>query len=169
MIQRLILGFLAAVVLTVTWGSVVQTQYNLAALTGIGVEIGLGTNLRATFSDIFSGFSLTYAGYMVLPSLLVAFIVAWLVVRRIGAPLQWFGLAGGLAILIAIPLVNWLSPLALLIGASRDASSVVVMALGGVAGGVLFAWMTRPDQPSESRENPQRRPGADYSSRPIHS
>lgn len=148
--QRLVLGFLAAVVVTVIWGSVVQTQYNLAALAGIGVDIGPATNLRATFTDIFSGFSLTYAGYIVLPALLVAFLVAWQVVRRTGAPVPWFGLAGGLAILAGIPLVNWLSPLALLIGANRDVSSIVVMAVGGAAGGVLFAWMTRPQQPSES-------------------
>ena len=150
-VQRLILGFLAAVVVTVVWGSIVQTQYNLAALTAIGVDIGPGINLRATFTDIFSGFSLTYAGYMVLPALLVAFFVAWLVVRRAGAAFLWFGLAGGLAILAAIPLVNWLSPLALLIGASRDMSSIVVMALGGVAGGVLFAWMTRPTATADTR------------------
>lgn len=142
-VQRLILGFLAAVVVTVVLGSVVQTQYNLAALTGIGADIGPGTNLRATLTDIFSGFSLTYGGYIVLPSLLVAFFVAWLVVRRTGYPLPWFALAGGLAILAGIPLVNWLSPLALLIGASRDVSSIFVMAAGGIVGGVLFAWMTR--------------------------
>ncbi len=153
MIQRLIPGFLAAVVVTVVWGSVVQTQYNLAALTGIGVEIGPGTNLRATFTDLFSGFSLTYAGYMVLPALLVAFFLAWLVVQRTGGAFLWFGLAGGLAILAAIPLVNWLSPLALLIGASRDVSCTVVMAAGGVAGGLLFAWIARPQRPGQSREN----------------
>lgn len=70
---RVILGFLAAVVVTVVWGSVVQTQYNLAALAGIGADIGPGTNLRATFTDIFSGFFPTYGGYVVLPALLVAF------------------------------------------------------------------------------------------------
>lgn len=165
MIQRLILGFLAAVVLTVVWGSVVQTQYNLAALTGIGVEVGPGTNLRATFTDIFSGFSLTYAAYMVLPALLVAFSVTWLVVQRTGAPLLWFGLAGGLAILAAIPLVNWLSPLALLIGASRHFSCTVLMAVGGVVGGVLFAWMTQPQRPIEPREHTHRRPDSE---KPAH-
>ncbi len=138
-VWRLIAALLAAVVLTVVWGSVVQTQYNLAALTGIGVEIGAGINLRATLTDIFSGFSLMYGGYIVLPALLVAFFIAWLVVRRTGAPLPWFALAGGLAILAAIPLVNWLSPLALLIGASRDFSSVVLMAVGGAVAGILFA------------------------------
>jgi hypothetical protein len=140
--RRLIPAYLAAAVLTVVWGSVVQTQYNLAALTGIGAEIGPGVNLQATLTDIFSGFSLTYGGYIVLPALLVAFFVTWLVVRLTGAPLFWFGLGGGLAILAGIPLVNWLSPLALLIGANRDFSSVVLMAAGGAIGGVLFAWMT---------------------------
>jgi hypothetical protein len=155
--RGLIPAFLAAVVVTVVWGSVVQTQYNLAALTGIGVDIGAGTNLSATLTDIFSGFSLTYAGYIVLPALLVAFFVAWLVVRRTGAPLLWFGLAGGLAILAGIPLVNWLSPLALLIGASRDASSVFVMALGGALGGILFAWMTHRQRPESHRQPMEQR------------
>jgi hypothetical protein len=82
----------------------------------------------------------------------VAFFVAWLVVRRTGALLLWFGLAGGLAVLAGIPLVNWLSPLALLIGASRDASSVFVMALGGALGGMLFAWMTHRRRPEPHRQ-----------------
>jgi len=146
-VLRLIPAFLAAVVVAVVWGSVVQTQYNLAALTGIGVDIGPGINLQATMIDIFSGFSLTYGGYIVLPALLVAFFIAWLVVRRTGAPLLWFALAGGLAILVGIPLVNWLSPLALLIGASRDFSSVILMAVGGAIGGILFAWLTHRRQP----------------------
>jgi hypothetical protein len=145
---RLIPAFLAAVVLTVVWGAVVQTQYNLAALTGIGVDIGPGVNLRATLTDAFSGFSPTYGGYVVLPALLVAFFLVWFVVRRAGAPLLWFALAGGLAILAGIPLVYWLSPLALLIGASRDFSSVVLMAVGGALGGMLFAWMVYLRRPA---------------------
>ena len=150
-VGRLILAFLAASVLTVVWGSIVQTQYNLAALTGIGAVIGPGINLRATLTDIFSGFSLTYGGYVVVPALLVAFFVAWLVARRTGAALAWFGLAGGLAILAGIPLVNWLSPLALLIGASRDWSCVFLMAAGGVAGGLLFAWVALLQRPTPHR------------------
>jgi hypothetical protein len=138
-VARSILAFLTAAVVTIVWGSSIQTQYNMAALTAIGVDIGPDTNLRATLRDIISGFSLTYGGYIVLPALLVAFFVAWLVVRRTGAPLPWFGLAGGLAILAAIPLVNWLSPVALLVGASRDWSCTALMAVGGVLGGTLFA------------------------------
>lgn len=154
------LAFLVAVVVTVVLGSIVQTQYNLAALTGIGVDIGAGTNLRATLTDIFSGFSPTYGGYIVLPALLVAFFVAWLIVRRTGAPLLWFALAGGLAILAGIPLVNWLSPLALLIGASRDFSSVVLMAVGGAVGGLLFARMAYPRRSEVRRQPVDRDPAA---------
>jgi len=154
---RLIPAFLAAVLLTVVWGSVVQTQYNLAALVGIGTDIGPAINLRATLTDVFSGFSPTYGGYIVLPAMLVAFLIAWLVARRTGAALFWFGLAGGLAVLAGIPLVNWLSPLALLIGANRDFSSVVVMAVGGALGGLLFAWLAYrwrpvlPARPADQR------------------
>ena len=150
-IQHLILGFIVALVVTVVWGSVVQTQYNLAALARIGADIGTSTYLRATLTDIFSGFSLTYAAYVVLPAFLVAFFAAWLLVQRIGNPLPWFGLAGGLAVLAGIPLVNWLSPLALLIGATRDFSCTVLMATGGMVGGLLFAWLVPMPGRGESR------------------
>lgn len=137
---QVLIGFIAAVVFATLWGAIVQTQYNLAALNSIGAGIGAGTNLRTTLADIFSLFTPTYAGLIVAPSLLVAFIVAWLVVRQTGhSPWPWYALAGGLAILIAIPLVNYLAPLALLIGAARHASSVVVMALGGIVAGLIFA------------------------------
>lgn len=152
-VQRLIAGFIAAVIFTVIWGSFIQTQYNLAALSAIGADIGPGTNLRATFTDIFSGFSLMYGGYVVLPALLVAFIIAWLVVRHTSAPMFWFALAGGLAILVGIPLVNWLSPLALLIGATRDLSCTILMAIGGIAGGILFVWMALPAATADAGNN----------------
>jgi hypothetical protein len=140
---HVLIAFLAAVVFATLWGAVVQTQYNLAALNSIGAGIGAGTNLRTTLADIFSLFTPTYAGLIVAPSLLVAFIVAWLVVRQTGHPaLPWYALAGGLAILLAIPLVNYLAPLALLVGAARHGSAVVVMALGGIGAGLLFAWLS---------------------------
>lgn len=143
---KLILAFLAAVVVATVWGAIVQTQFNLAALNDIGAGIGVGTNLSATLTDVFSGFSPTYGGYVVLPSLLVAFVCAGLVVRLTGtAPWPWFALAGGLAILLAIPLVNILSPVALLVGASRDLLCTVLMSLGGGVAGLLFVWMLTAD------------------------
>lgn len=142
---RLLIAFLAAVVVATAWGAIVQTQFNLAALTGIGTEISAGVNLRTTMGDIFSGFSPTYGGYVVLPALLVAFLVAKFVVDRwSGSWWFWFGLAGALGIGLAIPLVNYLSPVALLVGATRDTLCTVLMALGGGVAGLVFVWLLRP-------------------------
>lgn len=135
-----LLAFSLAVLLATVWGSIVQTQFNLGALIGIGADIPAGLRFRSTMADVFSGFTPTYAGYVVIPSLIVAFAVAWWVAKRApGRPMFWFGLAGGLAILLGVPLVNYLSPLAMVFGAVRDPLCLVLMALGGVAGGVLFA------------------------------
>jgi hypothetical protein len=147
-IGRVALAFLAAVILATVWGSIVQTQYNLAGLGTLGVPITAGLRTGTTLRDIFSGFSPTYAGFIVLPSLLVAFAVAWFFSGRVRGPaMAWFALAGTLAIVIGIPLVNQLSPVALLVGATRDFSCTMLMALGGGVGGLLFAWLTQPGQP----------------------
>lgn len=144
--SRLTFAFLIAVVITTLWGAIVQTQFNLAGLASIGTDIPFALRLAATASDVFSGFTPTYAGYVVLPSLLVAFAVAWWIAARWRRPgaLFWFGLAGGVAILAGIPLVNYLSPVALLIGATRDFTCLVLMALGGVAAGMAFACLVAP-------------------------
>ncbi len=139
---RILIAFLIAVVVATVWGSIVQTQFNLAALHSLGVEIGAGVNARTVFRDLFSGFFPTYGGYIVLPALLVAFAIAgWIVGRGWGSSYLWFGVAGFAALLLAIPLVNWLAPVALLVGASRDVSCTILMALGGALAGFLFVSM----------------------------
>ena len=147
-LPSVLLAFVAAVVLATLWGAIVQTQFNLAALAGIGAELPVGLRIRTTVADIFSGFSPTYAGYIVVPSLLVAFAVAWLVAERAPtSPALWFVLGGALAIALGIPLVNYLSPVALLVGASRDWLCTALMALGGGVAGWLFAAL-RGDRPA---------------------
>lgn len=146
-IGRVALAFLIAVIVATAWGTIVQTQYNLAALATIGLDVE-PLRLQTTMRDLFSGFFPTYGGYIVLPSLLVAFVVAalvlwkWLPADPLAARLALFALAGGLAVLIGIPLVNWLSPLALLVGASRDFSCTAWMSVGGIWAGLIFAVMT---------------------------
>lgn len=140
---RVLLALLIAVLAATWWGALVQTQYNLAALRGIGADIGMGVVVSTSARDIASGFTPTYGGYVVLPALLVAFLVAHLIVRRTqAAPYPWFIAGATLALLVAIPLVNWLAPVALLVGASRDWSCTVLMALGGVLSGWLFVWLS---------------------------
>lgn len=143
--QSIVVAFLAALVVTTAWGSIVQTQYNLAGIASVGAMVPLGLRIRTTIADLFSGFSPTYAGYVVAPALVVAFAVAsWVADRLQSSRRLWFSLGGGLAILLAIPLVNELAPVALLIGATRDTTCTVLMALGGAAAGLLFAAMTGP-------------------------
>lgn len=147
-ITRLLLAFLTAVLVATVWGSIVQTQFNLNALVGIGVDISPGVRVRTTASDIFSGFSPTYGAYVVLPSLLVAFAAAWLLSHiQPKYTMPWFTLAGAVAILIGNPVVNFLSPLALLVGATRDFSCLALMALGGGAAGVIFVIIVRYASP----------------------
>lgn len=137
------LAFLLALVLTTAWGSVVQTQYNLAALSSLGVDVG-AVRWQTTLRDLFSGFFPTYGGYVVLPALLVGFVAAFFAARRLPqVRMPLYSLAGGLAIFLAIPLVNLLSPVALLVGATRDWGCTFWMSVGGLVAGALFAWLTR--------------------------
>ena len=133
-------AFLMALVLAIVWGSIVQSQYNLAALASIGADVG-SVRLQVTLRDIFSGFSLTYGGYVVAPALLVAFGVVALLEPKVpaAARVPLYALAGLVALLIAIPLVNWLSPVALLVGATREWSCTFWMAAAGIPAGLLYA------------------------------
>jgi hypothetical protein len=150
--------FLLSVLVAVVLGSVIQTQYNLAALSGIGAEVG-PVRLSTTLRDVFSGFVPTYGGYVVLPALLVAFGVAEWISRRFlpDFRLPLYVLAGFAALIAAIPLVNWLSPVALLVGATRDRGCLFWMAAAGAAAGLVFAWMTRDRlRPARPAADPAR-------------
>ncbi|WP_394003377.1 hypothetical protein ACF3M1_01840 [Luteimonas sp. WGS1318] len=133
-------AFLLAVVLAIVWGSIVQSQYNLAALASIGADIG-SVRLQVTLRDIFSGFFPTYGGYVVAPAFLVAFGVVALLEPKVpgAARIPLYALAGVVALLIAIPLVNALSPVALLVGATREWSCTFWMAAAGLPAGLLYA------------------------------
>lgn len=143
-LRGVIPAFLLAVVFTTAWGSVVQTQFNLGALAAIGVDVG-AVRWQATMRDLFSGFFPTYGGYVVLPALLVAFVAASLLARKLPqVRIPLISLAGGVAIILAIPLVNVLSPVALLVGASREWLCTLWMAIGGMLAGLLYGLLTRP-------------------------
>lgn len=149
-VRGVVPAFLLALVLAVAWGSIVQTQYNLAALASIGADVA-SVRWQTTARDLFSGFFPTYGGYVVLPALLVGFLVAAFLARRAPrARVPLYGLAGGVALFAAIPLVNLLAPVALLVGATRDWGCTFWMAVGGVVAGLLFAWLA-PTRPRDRR------------------
>jgi hypothetical protein len=76
--QRL-LAFVGALLIAAAWGSVVQTQFNLHALTAF-VDIPLRVRLLTTLHDL-AGFGSLYA-LMLLVAWLPAFLVAMLLARH---------------------------------------------------------------------------------------
>ena len=139
---RIALAFVVAVLVALLWGAVVQTQFNLGALAGIGLEVDASLRLGTTARDIFGGFTPTYGFYVVVPALLVAFAVAEALCRAMsGSRWFWYPLGGAIGLLAAIPLVNWLAPVALLVGATRHPACTVVMAMGGALAGAAFVYL----------------------------
>lgn len=150
---RALIALIVAVLVAVVIGALVQSHYNLQALASIGVDVD-GVRASTMSRDIFSGFSPTYGGYIVAPALLVAFAVAgWAGMHLPAWRMALFVAGGYLAVLAAIPLVNYLSPVALLVGATREASATLLMAVGGALAGLVFALMTGPGRRDARRED----------------
>ena len=140
---RPLLAFVAALLLTAAWGSLVQTQYNLAALQGLGQPIDLATRWRTSWQDLL-GFGPVYAA-IVLAAWLPAFaVVLWLGRRRRVLRAWPLPLACCLSLIVAIRLIDAFAPMPVLIYATRTLDGLLAMAAGGSLGGLLFLWLARP-------------------------
>lgn len=136
---RLLLAFLAAILLSAVLGSLVQTQVSLAALSGLGVDIGLAERLRASGADLL-GFAPMYAAVVA-----VAFLLGFPVAALLGHVLpglrtRLYALAGAVAILTALILMRTLiglSPIA----SAREVHGLALHGLAGAVGGLGFAWL----------------------------
>jgi hypothetical protein len=134
---RTLLAWLAAVVVTAGTGSILQTQFNLAAIAALGAPVPLGVRLQTTLQDL-AGFGplmvlITACGFA------LAFpVAAWLARRRPGWSALLYTLAGGTALAIAILLMNALLPMTL-IGATRWLGGILALVAAGALGGRVFA------------------------------
>lgn len=134
---KLAITYLLAVVTCTLAASLVQTQFNLAAIAEVGAPISLVDRLRVTGQDLI-GFTPTF-GPIVAVGFLVAFLVTALIRRYwavAAAPL--YALAGATAIgtiLIALQLAFGITTLA----AARGAFGVICLLLTGALGGWTFA------------------------------
>ena len=153
---QLALAFAAAWLLASAWGSVVQTQFNLAALTGLAVEVPLALRLLTSLQDLVS-FGGVYAG-IVLAAWLPAFAVAaWLARRWPGGGVALFAAAAGVGVIVAIRIVDAVAPMPVFIDATRSTAGLLTMALGSALAGALFARWSAPrqelaaDRPLEAR------------------
>lgn len=140
---RVILIFFVSVVFATLMGSITQTQFNLAALQSLGAEVSLTVRLQATGQDLL-GFTPAYAAIMVV-TLLLALPLAALVARLWPAwrlPLYFF--AGGIGLLVAFQVADFVAPMPTLIAATRTALGSAAMMLSGAFGALLFATLLRP-------------------------
>ena len=134
---RVVAAWLLAVLCATLLGAVVQTQFNLASLSGLGVEVSLAERLRATLHDLVN-FSPLYA-VVVAAAFLPAFLLSGLLARgwpRWRLPLH---VAAGLAAIpVALLVMNRLLPVTP-IAAARGQAGVLALGLCGALAGLVFA------------------------------
>lgn len=135
------LAYLAAVLATTLAGSIAQTQVNLAALAGLGAEIGLALRLRATLDDVV-GFAPAWGGIVATGLLLALPVAAWLGRRRAAWRTALFTLAGALAVLVALCSMRLALGLTA-VAAARSPTGLLLLVICGAAGGWLYARLTR--------------------------
>ena len=139
---KVLFAWLAAAGVTGATGSIVQTQYNLAAIAGIGAPSSPAVRFQTTLQDL-AGFAPALA-IIAAGGFLIAFpAAAWLSRYRRQQRTLLYAAAGAAAIATAILLMNALLPVTG-IGATRWTSGVLALSAAGALGGLVFARLTRP-------------------------
>ena len=133
---------LLAWLLAAAWGSVVQTQFNLQALVDLGVPMPAALRASTTWQDLV-GFGPIYAGILAagwLPALMLA---AWLSRRQTAWRSPLFAAAAGLGMVAAVRAVDAVAPMPNFIDATRSLTGLLLMAVGAVLAGWVYARLTR--------------------------
>lgn len=119
-------NFVGAVLLATALGSIVQTQFNLAAIAGLGIDVPLRARLATTLHDL--GAFTPVFGILVTATLIVAVPVAGLLARLLPAltSLLFFA-AGAVGIWVAFLVIDALLPMPTFIGATRGVAGTLAM------------------------------------------
>lgn len=134
--------FLAAVLIATGLGSVVQTQFNIAAIANLGLDVTWTQRVAMTLHDLVS-FTPIY-GAMVALALLGALPVAAGCARKWprGHP-WWFLAAGACGILVAFMTVNAVLPMPTFIAATRGPVGLLAMMATAALGSGVFGLLLR--------------------------
>ena len=156
--SRVVLAFATALVTGALLGSVVQTQINLLALAGLGVDIGAGAWLGTTLEDLlkFGPVYLVMFGFGFLVSQLTAMAVTRYVLQSWRRPVC--ALASAVGLWATFRLVDTLAPPPTLIAATRDADGMLAMLVTAAVAGWLFARMAGSRSPNPVRPAADRSP-----------
>ena len=135
--SRPLLRWIVATVMTAVTGSVLQTQFNLAAIAAVGAPVTPGVRLQTTLQDL--------AGFAPLLWLICAtgFALAFPVAARLARRRpryrhRLFALAGATALGLGILLVNAIMHISI-IAAARTAPGFIALVAAGGFGGWVYA------------------------------
>ncbi len=146
---RYLLAFVAAVLCASLLGSVVSTQFVIAALAGIDVEVSLATRLSMSVRD-----------FGILPTLVPAlaacllpgFLIAGICARLLGGSRPaWFVIAGATAVIAELLIMQAVLGLMPIAGA-RTLPGLLSFGLAGAAGGWMFVRLAGGTDQREIRD-----------------
>ncbi|WP_293334368.1 hypothetical protein [Parvibaculum sp.] len=140
-IARMGAGFVLAVIVTTVLGSIAHTQFVLAGLIGLGIEITVSDRLSTTLQDI-AGMGPMF-GMIVAIAFLIAMPAATLVYRFAGM-LRYlvYGVAGAVALGVALAAMGIVFDITPIAGA-RTMTGFIAQMIAGALGGLTFARVTR--------------------------
>ncbi|MCC5854339.1 MAG: hypothetical protein JJU10_01485 [Idiomarina sp.] len=135
-------AFVLAVLGASLLGTLVQTQLNLHAIATIGPPISLSERFATTWHDLFN-FAPLLIALMVLTFVVaipIAHGISHFQKRQFTA---WCMVAGGVGLWTMFQLINNVAPMPTLIAATRGWFGTLLMISCGIAGGYLYARLTR--------------------------
>ena len=136
-------AFVAAVLATGVLASIFSTQFVIAALAEVGIEIPFGTRLNMTVTDLPV---IQLFGILAIIAFLVAFLVAALCTRFLPGSRQfWFTFGGAVSIVAGLVLLQNLAG-NMPMGGARSTLGLLFQGLAGAAGGWLFQRLTQPQE-----------------------
>ena len=136
---RYTIAFLVAVVAATALAWIISTQFVIAGLQEIGVEIPFGTGVSMTVTDL-----ALLRIYLIMggTAMLVAFLVAGACARWLpGSRQVWFTVAGFAALTCVLLLVESMLG-AMLIAGARSLPGLLLQGVAGAFGGWTFARLT---------------------------
>lgn len=134
---RLCTHFLVAVIFAFVLASLFHSQFVMAELIKVGVDILFNDRLSMSIDDLL-GLYPTY-GIVIAVSYFISFIVAGLLIKRFKlSPYTLYCLAGGVGVTVALLAMHPILNITLLAGA-RSTFGFVCQSLAGAIGGMVFA------------------------------
>ncbi len=141
-LRRLLYWFVSVLVMTVL-GAAASTQFVLHELAAIGAPATFSERLSMTLGDII-GMGPLYGAIMALAFLIAFPLAGWLSTRlKAVSRTLLFALAGFLAVLTSLLLMERVFFNLAVIAGARSAAGLAVQALAGGISGVVYAWLSR--------------------------